>query len=337
MTISMKDIAEAQGVALSTVSRALADSPRIKLETRREIQRLAAEMGYEPSAIARGLATKRTHCLGVVVMDITDAFVAELVRAVDSAALDHGYRLVLTHCGGLPKRELAAIKLLRQQRVDAIIVPDPRIADSSLASLQESGVPVILMNRRSYVHSVSVDNIQGAYLAVEHLRSLGHRRIAYIGDLTNPEEDLERRTGYRRALAAGEVVLDPALVLFGDGRPEGGFRAMVQLLTLHKPPSAVFCFNDLTAVGAMQAAQGRGVPVPDELSVVGFDGIQLSSYFFPPLTNIEQPKDTMGRLAVTMALSLVAGLEPSGDRLLEGTLVVRGSTAPPVGRDPVLP
>jgi LacI family repressor for deo operon, udp, cdd, tsx, nupC, and nupG len=329
MTISMKDIARVAGVSLSTVSRALADSPRVKLETRLHLQRLAKEMGYEPSAIARGLATKRTHSLGVVVMDITDAFVAELVRALDRAALDRGYSLILSHCGADPEREMAAIKLLRQKRVDAIIVADPRVAESYLPSLQESGVPVILVNRRSYRYAVSTDNVSAARQAMEHLLRLEHRRIAYIGDVRNPEEDRERRAGYEQALTARGIPVEPALGVEGNGQPEGGRQAMMQLLSLPDPPSAIFCFNDLTAIGAMQAAQANSFHVPQDLSLIGFDDIHLASYLSPPLTTVGQPKERIAGLAVETALSLAEGKEPPTDRLLPGTLVIRGSTAPP--------
>jgi DNA-binding LacI/PurR family transcriptional regulator len=211
MPLAMKDIAEAAGVTESTVSRALANSPRVKLETRRRIQHLAREMGYVPSAIARGLATKRTSTLGVVVMDIADPFIAEVVSALDGKARDCGYSLILSSCGTDPQREMSAIKLLLQQRVDAVIVPDPLVADSTLPQLEGIGVPVILMNRKHYAYSVRTDNLNAARLAVDHLLELGHRRIAYIGGSRRPEESLERQAGYRAALMARGILVDPAL------------------------------------------------------------------------------------------------------------------------------
>ena len=148
--VSMQDIAKVAGVSLSTVSRALADSPRVKIETRARIQSLAAEMGYLPNAIARGLATKRTSTLGVVVIDIADPFIAEIVRAIDKAALDRGYSVILSNCGSDPQREIEAIRVLRQRRVDGIIVPDTMVGETTAPLLKKIGVPIIYLNKESY-------------------------------------------------------------------------------------------------------------------------------------------------------------------------------------------
>ncbi len=332
MTVSMKDVAQAAGVSLSTVSRALADSARVNPETRERIQGIAREMGYLPSAIARGLATRRTHTLGVVVMDITDPFIAEIVRNIDRTALNHGYSLILSSCGSDPQRELTAIRFLRQHRVDAIIVPDPFIGETSLPLLEESGVPVILINKKRYLHSVGIDNVHAAQLGVNHLLDLGHTRTAYIGGSRSPEESMERRYGYEQALVARGIAPDPSLVVEGNGWPEGGSLGMERLLKLHEPPSSVFCFNDVTAIGAIQAAFTAGLRVPDNISIIGFDDINLAPYLMPPLTTIAQPKDQMAQLAVEMALSLLDGEQPPDDVTLRGKLVVRGSTARPAGR-----
>jgi len=329
MAVSMRDIATAAGVSVSTVSRALAGSPRVKPGTQAEIQRLAHDLGYVPSAIARGLATRRTYSLGVAVMDITDPFVAELVRAIDRAALDQGYSLILSHCGADPQRELAAIHLLRQRRADAIIVCDSLVSDSRLPLLEPAGVPIILVNRPSYRYSACTDNVQGARQAVDHLLALGHTRIAYVGWRHREEENRERQVAYEQALAAHGLDADPSLVVDGDGWPEGGRRGMRQLLTLSPMPTALFCFNDLTAIGAMAAAQDAGWRVPDDLSVVGFDDIHLAPHTHPPLTTLSQQKEELARLAVSLALSLIAGEEPPPAASLPAQLVVRSSTAHP--------
>jgi DNA-binding LacI/PurR family transcriptional regulator len=329
VTVSMKDVAKAAGVSLSTVSRALADSPRVKPETREQIQRIAAEMGYLPSAIARGLATKRTHTLGIVVMDIADLFTAEIVRTIDKTALDHDYSVILSNCGADPQRGLTAIKVLHQHRVDGIIVTDPFVSDSFLPLLEESGMPVIIINKKQYPYSVGTDNVDAARQAIVHLLDLGHQRIAYIGSSRHREESLERQRGYEQALVARGISPDPSLVIEGDGWPEGGWLGMERLLKLPRPPGAVFCFNDMTAAGAIKAAHAAGWRVPHNLSIVGFDDINLALYLVPPLTTVAQQKDQIAQLAVEMALSLRDGNEPPANTILPGKLVVRGSTAPP--------
>jgi len=329
MAVSMQDIATAAGVSLSTVSRALAGSPRVAPGTRAQIQRLAYERGYVPSAIARALATRRTHSLGVVVMDITDPFISELVRAMDPVALDHGYTLILTHCGADPERELVAIHRLRQQRVDAIVVCDPSVADSSLPLLELAGVPVILVNRPSFRYAACTDNVQGAWQAGEHLLGLGHTRIGYVGWRRHEEQNRDRQAGLEQALCRRGLGLDPALVVDGDGWPEGGSRAVQHLLALTEPPTALFCFNDLSAIGAMEAAQASGWGVPDGLSVVGFDDIHLARYAHPALTTVAQPCNALAHRTVHMALDLIAGMEPSARAPLPARLVVRSSTDHP--------
>ena len=160
MHVTMNDVAKAAGVALSTASRALADSPRVSVSTREQIQTLARDMGYVPSAIARGLATKRTFSFGVVVRDIVDPCQAELVRLIDMHALELGYSLILSHSGNDDRRELAAINILRQKRVDAIIMPDSSVSDSFLAQVTKDGIPVVLLNRPSYPYSIGIDSVR---------------------------------------------------------------------------------------------------------------------------------------------------------------------------------
>jgi DNA-binding LacI/PurR family transcriptional regulator len=192
MPVTMDDVAKSAGVAISTVSRALADNPRVSIRTRKHIQKLARDMGYAPSAIARALATHRTWSLGVVVRDIVDPFLAELVQLIDAHALELGYSLILSHAGNDDHRELAAIQLLRQKRVDAIIMPDSSVSDSFLSKVADESTPVVLVSRLSYPYSIGTDNIAAAGMAVDHLADLGHHRMAYIGGLRCKTESDER-------------------------------------------------------------------------------------------------------------------------------------------------
>jgi len=327
MPITMDDVAKSAGVALSTVSRALSDNPRVNITTRERIKKLAREMGYVPSAIARGLATQRTFSLGVVVRDIVDPFLAELVRLMDMHALELGYSLILSHAGNDERRELAAIHILRQKRVDAIIMPDSSVSDSFLSRVADHGIPVVLLNRMSYPYSIGIDHIAAGEMAANHLLDLGHRRVAYIGGLRCKAESDDRQKGYERALAIRGLVVDRALIALGDSWPEGGQICMRQFLNLEHPPTAVFCFNDLTALGAIGAIHSAGLRVPQDISVVGFDDITLASFLHPPLTSIAQDKEQMAKLAVEMANALATG-KPAPERtILPGRLVVRASTS----------
>jgi DNA-binding LacI/PurR family transcriptional regulator len=336
MRVSIKDIAKSAGVSHSTVSRALSDSPLVSDETKARIQRLAQEMGYSPNTLARSLVTRQTYTVGVVVTTIADPFVAEVVHGIEATAHDYSYTVILSSSGAQPEREIAAVEMLRSKRVDGVIVTSSRVGALYIEHLERIGVPIVLINNHNessgrYTFTVTVDNRHGGYLATDHLVQLGHRRIAYVTAPADHSSDLDRMAGYRQALIAGEIEPDPALIVPGNGRADGGERALPALMELSEPPSAVFCYNDMTAIGLMHAARRVGLPVPRDMAVVGFDDIPFASYFYPPLTTIAQPKVEMGRLAMKMALSLMTiGEENREEELsnivVRGKLVVRAST-----------
>jgi DNA-binding LacI/PurR family transcriptional regulator len=330
MTISIKDIAKAANVSYSTVSRALNDSPRVRLDTKERIRYIAAEMGYLPSAVARSLVTRRTNTIGVVVTTITDLFFAEVIHAIEETALKHKYSVILANSGAEPERELAAIRALRERRVDGIILVSGCSSKEDICSEKWSNIPIVIINNVHQEHtgySVEVDNVGGGREATQHLLDLGHRRIAHISGPIREWDSVERQSGYEQALRAYGLPVDPTLIVRGGSRPKGGMRAMQQLLSLSSRPTAVFCYNDATALGAMRASHAAGLRIAQDLSVVGFDDIDLNPYFEPPLTTVAQPKREMGGKAVQMILDLLAGEEVE-DCVLPSRLIVRESTMP---------
>jgi len=334
MRVSIKDIAKAAGVSHSTVSRALSDSPLVKAETKARIQRLAQEMGYSPDAIARSLVTQTTHTVGIVVTTITDPFVAEVVQGIEDAAHENDYSVILASSASQPKRELAAVEMLRAKRVDSLIVTSSRVGALYLEHLERIGVPVVLVNNHNeqsgrYTFSVSVDNQHGGHLATRHLIERGHRRIGYVSGPADHSDDAERLAGYRQALDEAGIAFDPALVVPGNGRINGGERALHTLAGLAEPVTAVFCYNDMTAIGLISAAWKAGISVPETLAVVGFDDIPLAAHTYPPLTTVAQPQRDMGRQAMDMALALMTAGDstmPFSDIVVKGKLVVRESS-----------
>ena len=334
MVVTLEDIAKAAGVSRSTVSRSLADSPRVNVETRKRIQQFAREMGYLPNVVARGLTTKRTYNLGVLLLDITEVFVSELVRDIDHVARELDYRLVLSHCGNDYENVRINANGLLQRQVDAIIVADRVLTDLYLPLLQESPVPVIVINMREQHHPVSTDNSAAAKQGVNHLLDLGHQRIAYIGSARAMAESRERQAGYEQALLNRGISPQPALAVMpvNWSAPEAGCQGMEQLLKLSPLPTAVFCFNDLTAIGAIAKISTAGLNAPRDISVLGFDNICLAPYVVRALTTVAQQKERLAELAVETALNLIAGGLPSKRELLPGKLVIRDSTAPPEKR-----
>jgi len=335
MMVSIKDIARAAGVSHPTVSRALRDSPLVSLETKARIQQLAREMGYSPDAQARSLVEGRTKTIGLVVTTIADPFIAQVAQGIETAARDHGFTVILCNSNAEPEREIGAVETLRSKRVDGVIVASSRVGALYLEHLERIGVPVVLINNHNeqsgrYTFSIGVDNEDGGRLATNHLLELGHRRISYVTGLADHSDDLGRLAGYRQALAAAGIPLDRALVAPGTGQTGGGERALPMLMELPDPPTAVFCYNDMTAIGLMGAARAAGLSVPDDLAIVGFDDIPFALYVQPSLTTIAQLKVEMGEWAMEMALALVQSPDPAegelSDIIVKGQLVVRGST-----------
>jgi DNA-binding LacI/PurR family transcriptional regulator len=327
---SIKDIARLAQVSHSTVSRALQSSPLVNKQTAEKIQQIARESGYRASAVARGLVTKRTRTIGLVVTTVADPFASEVVSGIEQAANDHGYSVFLADSNADPDREKKVVQSFAERRVDGIVVTSSRVGALYLPLLSEMMVPIILVNNQhpgEFVHSVMIRNVEGSRAASAHLIQLGHRRIAYIGDEYGYQSDTERLEGYRETLEAANIAVLPELLTRGDGKPEAAVRAMDRLLALADPPTAVFCYNDMSALGAIQSIRAHGLRVPEDISVVGFDDIFFSTYMQPPLTTVRQPMRKMGLLAMQSLFKLMSGEESEISIKVDAELIVRGSTS----------
>lgn len=331
MSVSIKDIAKAAGVSHSTVSRALRNSPLVSPETTAQIQRLAAEMGYMPSAVAQSLVTQQTRTIGLVVTSISDPFVDRIVDGIEDQATTAGYSVFLSSSHADPEREMVVVETFHRRRVDGVIVLASRVGQLYGEHLEQLRVPIVLINNQAdsdYLYSVWADDEEGARLAVQHLVNLGHQRIGYIGCGFRPPSNLRRQSGYRTELERAGIAFDPDWVAVPDTSDDikNGRLGLEPMLSAGA--TAMFCYNDRTAIGVLLAARERGIDVPGSLSVAGFDGIEPSWYVTPPLTTVEQPQLEMGRRAMQMLLDLLAE-KPVSDALLPCRLVVRESTAPP--------
>ena len=327
---SIKDIARIANVSHSTVSRALSDSPLVNTETAERIRQIAVEHGSRTSAVARSLATSRTRTIGVVVTSIADPFVAEVFDGIEEEAIARDYSVFLASCHADPKREIKVVQSFEDRRVDGIVVTASRVGALYAPVLERLQIPIVLLNNQHpshFAHSVMIENFDASRLAVSHLVRLGHERIAYVGDRFGHGSDSERFSGYRSALDEAGLPFRPELVVHGDGKAEGGSRAMEVLLEVVEPPTAVFCYNDMTAVGALKAIASRGLCVPNDISIVGFDDLPLALYTTPPLTTVRQPKREMGRLATRVLLKLIDGSDAEQSIKIAGELIVRQSTA----------
>jgi len=326
---SIKDIARLARVSHPTVSRALQNSPLVNPATAAKIRKIAEAAGYRPSAVARGLVTRRTRTVGLVVTTVADPFASQVACGIEQAANDHGYAVFLANSNANPEHERKVVQALAERRVDGIIVTSSRVGSDYLPMLAQLNVPMVLVNDQypgEFVHSVMIANEDGSRAATAHLIELGHRRIAYVGDRSGYQTETERLEGYQQALAGAGIAFDAELTVDGDGWPDGAAAAMEALLKLAEPPTAVCCYNDLTALGAMRAIRARGLRVPEDVSVTGFDDLFFAEYLEPPLTTVRQPARRMGEMAMENLLKLMAGEDSVAQVKVEAELVVRDST-----------
>jgi len=339
-TVSIQDIAQAAGVSHTTVSRALKDSPLISAEVREHIQQLAREMGYIPNALAQSLRGQPTGTIGVVVTTIGDPFFSRVVRGIEEVARRENLSIFLSTSNNDPERELAVIETFHRRRVDGIIVADSRLNEQYEQRLVEIHVPAVLINhqaeaRLEHLRSVSSDDYGGARAAVEYLLGLGHRAIGYLGAGSRPRSNRIRMQAYCDALQAAGIPfhdewvhVEPPQALAYVDDVAAGRRYLPQLL--ESGVTAVFCYNDMTAVGALLACRDLGRAVPRDLSLVGFDDIELAQYVTPPLTTVHQPKLRLGQTAMQMLLGLLSGGDVQ-DSVLPAELVIRESCIRRVG------
>ncbi len=326
---SIKDIARIAGVSPSTVSRALADSPRISLATRERIQRIARELDYSPSLAARALVTGASPIIGVVAPSLADPYIAAVMKGLEEASHQHGYQRLVASSQGDPEQELAMVQMLSGHNAAGLIVLSSRAPEGYAPLLARLSMPVIFVNSLHVgerVYNVMTDNEYGGWLATHHLIDQGHVRIGYLGGPARGRSHAARAAGYRRALEEAGLPFDPACLMPGDGSIEAGREALREWL--HQPddkrPTAIFCYNDLSALGLLAEAYQQGVAIPDDLSIVGFDNIPMTAISIPPLTTVEQRTEELGRQAVASLLAALAG-KPVTDIILRGELIARAS------------
>jgi LacI family transcriptional regulator, galactose operon repressor len=328
---TIRDVARLSGVSPMTVSRVINDSERVSPETRRRVEQAISELGYVPSRLARGLSRQRTGTLAVIVPDVANPFFTAIVRAAEEVARRADYNVILCDTRADLSVERDIIEDLIAHRVEGgVIAPVSDRSATHLRRLAEFGVPFVLIDRTVPGVDCDVvlgDSTGGARKLVEHLLSLGHRRIGFIVESDDVSTARDRRRGYEAALAAAAVELDPALVATATPDPSGGATGMSRLLELEERPTAVFTVNNLAAVGAIEAVRAAGLEVPDDIALVCFDDIEYASRLYPFLTAMEQPAQTLGTLGTQLLLERIEGRGPERrhEVVLPGEFIIRKS------------
>ncbi len=326
---TIRDVAARAGVSKSLVSLVLRDAPHVSDEKRRAVREAIAELGYRPNAVARSLVSKRTGVIGVVISDHHNPFFADVVDGVEEAAARAGYTALLSSGGRSAAKEAMAVEKLLELRADGIILAGSHLETGRIAAASQL-VPVVLLTRTSRANSldtVVTNDEEGARMAVEHLVGLGHRRIGHV-DAGRAPGGPARRRGYERAMRAHGLERNVRIAR-GAFTEEGGAAGTRSLLDGRQAPTAIFACNDLAALGALTELERRGLEVPGDVSLVGFDNSSLASLGLAGLTTIDQPRGRIGRLGVELLLERFEGRTEPQRVVVEPSLVVRTTTAPP--------
>jgi len=325
--VTTRDVAARAGVSQPTVSLVLGRNPtaRVAPETRERVLRAAEELGYRPNVLARGLVQRRSYALGIVVPDLRNPFFVDVVSGAERVAAEEHYAVLLAETGG--RSPVPHLEALQARQIDGVII-DAGAAASIPAGLLAAANVVLIDEPSERWPGVASDAAGAGRLAGEHLLALGHRRIAFIGPADDVHAFRLRERGFAQALRAAGVALPSARLRRAPATAAGGLEAMRALLALSPRPTAVFCANDLTALGALKACAAAGVRVPAELSLIGCDDIEMGRLVTPELTTIAVPARELGARAARLLLRMLGGAEPPRPtRLLPVRLVPRGTTA----------
>jgi LacI family transcriptional regulator len=326
----MAHVAREAGVSLMTVSRVINDKEGVSQATRGRVRAVIERLGYRPSDIARGLVTKRTGTLGLVMPDVSNPFFAEVARGAEHIAYDAGYNVFLCNTGEDTQRELEVLRSLEEKRVDGIVVCSSRLEDSALEEAIGGHLATVLVNRRlenAGVGIVVIDDVAGGQMTTNHLLQAGHRAIGFLSGPPISHSGRWRAEGYRTALEAAGVAHNPEWMSHCVPMVEGGRETARAFLSAHPELTALFCHNDLVAIGALQACVDLGRMVPDDVAIVGFDDIPLAALVSPALTTCLVPRYDLGSAAMRLLLDKINGCssEEREEVVFQPELVIRAS------------
>lgn len=327
---TIKDVAELAEVSTATVSRVLSNKPHVRPTVRDRVLAAVAKLDYRPNLVARSLRSQRSSTIGLIVSDIRNPFFTAISRAVEDAAYDQGYSVFLCNTDEDPKKEILYLNLLRDENVAGVIFSPTRETAAHFHKLH-LGFPIVIIDRTveaDNVDMVLIDNVSSGHRLTTHLINNGYRRIAAIlGEVSTTGR--QRHQGYEAALKENNLPFVPELVKYVLPKTKSGKKTALALLDMPEPPDAIFTSNSLLTAGALMAIQERGLCIPDDVALVGFDNTTWSSLVQPAITLIAQPTEEIGRAATELLLQRVS--QPDKvvrEVILKGKLLVRGSSAP---------
>ena len=326
--MTIKEVAARAGVGIATVSRTLHNSSKVNPETAARVLRAMRELGYRPNTAAQSLVSGRSRMLGLVVSDITNPFFPELIQGFQDQALQHGYDVFIASTGYNSSRMAHCVGRMIERTIDGVAIMTSEIEPGVTAQFANRNVPLVFLDVGKTgvgVSNIRIDYAGGITDAVNHLRHLGHRHIAFISGPMALKSARERRAAFLNTLrdAGLEEVVEE-----GNHKVDGGLRAMTRLLQQSRMPTAVLTSNDLTAIGALSGIRARGLRVPEDISVVGFDDIAMAEFTEPPLTTVRLSREELAHVACDALLQAIKGDRIGMEFRMRTQLIVRSSTAP---------
>lgn len=318
--VTIYDVAREANVSMATVSRVVNGNPNVKPTTRKKVLEAIDRLGYRPNAVARGLASKKTTTVGVIIPDISSIFYSELARGIEDIATMYKYNIILSNSDQNTDKELHLLNTMLGKQVDGIVFMGGNITDVHVEEFKRSPVPIVLaasVEEQAQTPSVNINYEQAIYDSVQLLVEKGHKRIAFVsGPMSEPINSMRKLAGYKRALEEAGIVFDEALVAEGDYSYDSGIEALANLLDQSDKPTAVIAATDEMALGVIHGAQDRGESIPEDLEVIGFDNTRLSLMVRPQLTTVVQPTYDIGAVAMRLLTKLM-NKEQVEDQIVE--------------------
>ncbi len=330
-SVSLNKVAEEAGVSIATVSRVINDSPGVNPETRMKVQQVIKELKYTPSRVAKRLRNRNAsgNLLGALIPDIQNPFYMEVLRGIEDVAYENKYALIMCNFSQDEKKEKLYLDILQSESIDGLIAAPTNEHDQEVISLVKTGLPIVCVDRGLSgvdVDVVLVENQKGAFTAVDHLAKAGYKRIAYISGLPQIPSSQQREQGYLDALSANGLAIDRNLIKYGDSRHESGVKLCEELLNYSDPPDAIFTGNNLITLGALETIHKKGLKVPGQIAIIGFDDMYWAISLNPPLTAVRQPAYEIGRRAAEqLILRINDPTRPTMSMILKTELMIRSS------------
>jgi DNA-binding LacI/PurR family transcriptional regulator len=329
--MNISEVAARAGLSTATVSRTINQSGLVRPRTAEKVWKAVRELGYYPNTQARALVSGKSRMFGLIISDIVNPFFPELVKSFEFAAIHHGYEVIIANTDYSPDRMGVCVRRMIERQVDGVAIMTSEMTPHLFDELSHRRLPIVVLDMgkaKPPITDIDIDYNKGIVEAVQHIVALGHERIGFISGPLTMKSARTRRSAFLKCMVACGISNHLRTVVEGDHKIGGGGIAMTKLLSLPHPPTAVLTSNDLTAIGVLHAIECAGLRVPDDISVVGFDDIELSRSTHPPLTTIRLSRDELGRKAFDALYQTVKGLRHTAQQInISTSLVIRESTA----------